>query len=538
MLLAACGDGGSSASDTGDASTGAQGSASGGSTTETGPNPGGDTTSAAAESSGDASTTDTGINPSVIPSLVVEYVDGEGTLQTVQVAQDGSTEIAGAAPLLVFFDATGTRSDTEDTPEAAWWDIGYRLDYGESLGGVWDYGGGSRDEDLGEPVFGRVFTRPGAYVVRLRVRDGVGNESELQLAVATSEPPEPVVIEPDLATWPALTSGSHYQLRAGGDYRGLGELRCGGLHNVLFSKLGEGEDPRIGRFSPEDRGLSSTVLTPARHIRTMDIDVEELHISVIGTQYSGAVRGRVRTFTGDPIGYYYDNAANSEAERENVRYPHGVFLWDTGEINPPSGDQYIMIAALRNFVAQGVDFHKNGAAGNHALRNSGENHVYRHFRVRASVPSASLIKHQAGPGTLAWGSADQYGTVDGAKAAYDHPASKFVMQSGVFHAPGSTIPDICVGAGPENNDVGGQVGAVELMAFSDCVSGQDAWQSVAGTDVQMNGRVLSTRNVRLDEGRGDYVTQSAGAYTNNVPPGWDGPYRYEAENTRPVPSPF
>lgn len=314
------------ASDTGDASTGAHGSASGGSTTETGPNPDGDTTSAAAESSGDASTTDTGINPSVIPSLVVEYVDGEGTLQTVQVAQDGSTEIAGAAPLLVFFDATGTRSDTEDTPEAAWWDIGYRLDYGENLGGVWDHGGGSRDEDLGEPVFGRVFTRPGTHVVRLRVRDGVGNESELQLAVATSEPPEPVVIEPDLATWPALTSGSHYQLRAGGDYRGLGELRCGGLHNVLFSKLGEGEDPRIGRFSPEDRGLSSTVLTPARHIRAMDIDIEELHISLIGAQYSGAVRGRVRTFTGDPIGYYYDNAASSEAERENIRYPHGLFL--------------------------------------------------------------------------------------------------------------------------------------------------------------------------------------------------------------------
>lgn len=119
----------------------------------------------------------------------------------------------------------------------------------------------ARAEDLGEPVFGRVFTRPGTHVVRLRVRDGVGNESELQLAVATSEPPEPVVIEPDLATWPALTSG-----------------------------------------------------------------IEELHISLIGAQYSGAVRGRVRTFTGDPIGYYYDNAASSEAERENIRYPHGVFL--------------------------------------------------------------------------------------------------------------------------------------------------------------------------------------------------------------------
>lgn len=486
----------------------------------------------------DANSSPDGGSTLVAPRLVAEYVDSAGAIQSVQVAADGSTTITGVAPLFMFFDASSSRSATETTDVAAWWDLGYRLNYGEALGGTWPFGGASRDEDLGEPIFGRAFTRIGNNMVRLRVKDSVGNEATLSLTVTTTAPPAPTIIEPSAGVWPTFASNRHYQLRAGADYRGFGDLQCNGVHNVVFSKVGAGADPRIARFSPEGRGLSATLLTPSANVRLVDIDTEQLHMSVLGPRYVGAVRGRVRTIEGDPIYYIYDNSADTPGTRENIRYPHGVFLWDTGELNPPVGAQYVMITGLRNFVAQGIDVHKNQATGNHALRNEGEHHIYRHFRLRASVPSASLVKHQAGTGTTPWTAADQYGTVTGAKAKHDHPASKFVMQSGVFHAPGSTIPDICVGAGAENNDVGGQVGAVEFMAFSDSVSGQNAWQLVAGNDVQMNGRGLATRNIRLDQGTGIYATQSAGAYINNVPAGWNGPYRYETVNTRPIPTPF
>lgn len=478
--------------------------------------------------------------PSAItPNLVVEYVDTSGNLQSATINPDGSTEINAVAPFLMFLDARGTRSENRTTELAAWWYLGYRMNYGEDIGGTWTYGGASRDEDTGEPIFGRAMTNVGANVVSLKVKDGPTDEETISFTANLSAPPTPTIIEVSAGAWPSFTSGSHYQLRADGDYRSFGTLGTPGLHNILFSKVGSGADPRIARFAPESRGNSSTVLTPARNIRIMDIDCEEFFVSIIGIRYCGAIRGRVRTFGNDAPAYYYDQPdADTAGERENLRYPRGVFLWDTGELNPPSGTNYNMITALRNFFAYGVDFHKNGLSGNHCLRNSGTIHVHRHCRLRSSVSAASLIKIQAGSGTTPWGAEDQYGTITGTKSRYAYPTNYIVFQNNVYHATGSTIPDICMGAGPENNDPGGDLGAVEYVAFSDSVSAQNAWQLVAGLDVQVNGRNLGTRNIRLNNGTGAYVTQSAGSYPNNIPGGWDGPYLYETASTRPVPSAF
>jgi hypothetical protein len=476
----------------------------------------------------------------ITPDLKVEYVDTNGNLQTVTVATDGSTTISGIAPFLVHFDASGTRSthSSGNSESGAWWHLGYRINYDENIGGTWPWYGASRDEDTGEPIFDRVFTTTGTKNVRLRIRDGAGNETTVSLSVVVSAPPAPTIIDPSAGSWPAFSSNSHYALVAGGNYTSFGELGCAGLHNVLFSKTGSGADPIIGTFAPETRDLSTSVLTPSANIRIQDIDCALFRTSIIGYRYCGAVRGRVRTFENGSFEWYYDNVATTANERENIRWPRGTFFWDIGEINPLSGAQYIMIAGFRVLCAHGVDFHKNQVVANHALRNFGLSHNYRHCRIRASVASASLVKHQAGRGTDLWNDFDQVGTITGPKYRYEYPSSKFVMAQMVYHAPGSTIPDICVSAGAENADPDGPIGTIELAAFSDSVSAQDAWQLVAGLDTQMNGRILSTRNIRLNNGTGAYVTQSANSYITNVPPSFQGPYLYETVNTRPVPTPF
>ena len=479
-------------------------------------------------------------DPSAItPSLVVEYVDTSGDLQSTTINPDGSTVINAVAPFLMFLDASGTRSVNRATEVDAWWYLGYRINYGEGLGGTWTFGGASRDEDTGEPIFGRAMTTVGSNLVRLKIKDGPTDEETISFTANISAPPTPTIIETSAGTWPTFTSGSHYQLRADGDYRSFGTLSCNGLHNILFSKVGSGADPRIARFAPENRGNSTAVLTPARNIRLLDIDCEEFYASIIGFRYCGVVRGRVRTWGNDAPNYYYDQPdCDTAGERENLRYPRGVFLWDCGELNPPSGSNYVMISAFRRLVMSGVDSNKTGVTGNHNLRNSGESCVYRHNRLRNSVASASIIKIQAGSGTTPWGSGDQYGTITGSKERYAYPTTRIVHQSNVYHAAGSVLPDICVGAGPENNDPGGDLGAVELVSFTDSIGYHPTWQLVAGNDVQMNGKSLSTRNIRLNNGTGGYATQSAGSYPNNIPGGWNGPYLYETTNSRPVPSAF
>lgn len=450
-------------------------------------------------------------------------------------ALDGSTVITGPAPLLLFADAGGTRcSATAATETLAWWDLGHRIRYGYGTGQTWPISGADYSKDYGEPLFGRVVEDPGTYSMVYEVINSNGIIEQIPFTVIVTAQPAPTIIEVADGAWPAWTNGGHYALRAGANYSAFGTLPFAGHYDITISKVGEGADPIVGTVQLDSRNPTAlaTVENPSRNIRLVDIDVAELHCGAMGPQFCAAVRGRVRTYTAAAFSYVYDNNATTETQRANVRMPRGIFLWKTGELNCPSGDQYVMITTLREAVVEGVNIVKNGPTGNHALRNYGRDHVWRHNRLSTTVSSASLIKTQAGNGVVAWtDNEDTIGTVTGTKAFEHRPASRFVFANMVYHTPTSVIPDICVGAGAENNDPGYGHGVSEYIAFSDSVSAENTWQSVAALDTQVNGRAHSTRNVRL--ANGTYVTQSAGAYEVNVPVEFRGPYRYETVNTRP-----
>jgi hypothetical protein len=242
--------------------------------------------------------------------MAVEFVDAQGVRQSVRVVS-GQTTVSGVAPFLIKFDASGTRapaafgaqSAIPDAEAHAFLMTGYRLNYGENRGGVWQYPQGSshsRDEDTGPPVFSYVYQTPGSYPVRLRTRDALGNEADVRFNVVVNAPPAPILIRASDGRWPNFVSGARYALEANGDYRSFGALETGGRHNIVIEKTGSGADPRIGRFSPDGRSkFSATQPTEYRaaHIRLVNVDMEEFFSGQRGYDYVGVIGGMVRRFS-------------------------------------------------------------------------------------------------------------------------------------------------------------------------------------------------------------------------------------------------
>lgn len=473
----------------------------------------------------------------ITPSLRVSYVpEGGGARTSVYAAADGSTTLNVTVPALLFFDATGTRCSATAVDEIdAWWRLRYRMSYDEAPG-TWPISGMPSHYDEGEPIFGKVIETAGTKTFQLTVKNSNGTIAVRTITVVASNPPAPTVIELAAGSWPSWVDGTHYALRGDGNYLSFGDMEFAGHRDIIVSKIGAGADPQVSGFTPDNRDALAlgAVQAPSRNIRLVDIDVSRYFNGSMGPQFCGIVRGRARTYEASAYDYLYEHGALSDVQRANLRFPRGVFLWKTGDLRCALLNQYVMISAFRELVMQGVRVIKDGPTGNHALRNSGFMHVYRHSQALATVSSASIVKHQAGNGQTAWvDDEDSVGTTTGARLWDHRPTSHLVMDMMLYHDVGSVIPDICVGAGAENNDVGYGHGVIQFCAFSNSRSAQNAWQSVAGLDVQVNGKAHSTRNIRLLDGT-TYVTQSAGAYENNVPVDMRGPYLYETVDTRPV----
>ncbi len=484
-------------------------------------------------------------NGAITPSLVVEYVDTSGVRQTRTVAADGSTSITGVAPFLVHFDATGTRSvvTTGDSEPEAYNNIGYRLNSGEAIGGTWTYGGRSRDEDTGPPIFGRVYTQTGTFTARLRCRDSESNESTRSFTVVVTAPPTAALITVASGSWPTFTSGSHYSLEAGGNYTSFGQLSCDALHNILFSKSGSGADPIISTFQPDSRNNVDSVITAARNIRIQDIDCASFTPSNVGFQYCGAVRGRVRR----SFPPSYSDGSNA-TQRNNHRYPRGMFLWDTGEMNPDVGEQYVWLTAGRHVHLAGVVMHKNGAAGNHTVRSLHHKSSMRHCNFYATVAVVTHFKQQALEVTAGDGQPDSWEINDDrvrpsdGSRKYGYPNSYFVLHSNQFDRAGTTLADNAVAIAPQFDDTPAPDEGHEFNALEDCIAANANFNNQNPNVVDLGGRYLSVRNVRMSMGTGTYATLGNGSKnSNNIPPGWNNPGSVnlvESVNTRPVPTAF
>lgn len=456
-----------------------------------------------------------------------QYVDTSGNLQTVTANSSTTPTITGVAPLSVRFNSGGSRSiaTTGDTEGEAFTQMAHRFDSGEGLAGTWSLTGGNKNVIEGAPIVGHVFTSTGTHTVTQWVRDSEGRQSLVTFSAVISAPGAGTDVAVG-GSWPTITNGMIINLAAGTDHSGKGTLNLSGLHNVLIRKTGSGADPIVSAINWDNRNTVGTVASRTRGCRTLNIAVGSVNESAIGSLYCSVVGGNLGSYSMTPATWFWENEASTQNEKDNIRFPRGMSLWDCGVVSS-NGTSYVVIGEASNFTARNVDFNKTtGDAGQHVLRGWFRGLDLRHcrFRANAGVAFTSYCKLQGsdnGSTLDPWPEDDKIGVWNGSK--YFPTAGEYVVSNNVFGAAGSNnSPGNNIEMLPENDS--GLDQAIELCSLENNVWYVTSW---SGWSNAFAGRHMQYANNRMNLGAGGEAQYQSGATTgrlDRVPPGWDGPY--------------
>ena len=259
---------------------------------------------------------------SVTPVLYAGYMDASGNRQWTTVV-DNVTTISGTAPFFVEFyggDSVSAQTNS-DTPDEAFHNLGFLINYGENLGGNWSLSGLPRDTDRGIPMFAHTYTTAGTHQARLTCRDSAGNQAFIRLNVVVSAPGAGVEMTPGVI--PAFADNTVYNAPAGGVWGDI-TSQLTGRRNVIVRKTGSGADPVFGTVTLDDRNNSNTTITRSGGIRFLNCDVAQVFWGNVGFDYCAFVGGRVRSLNPAPM----ENAADqlivnnrTELQFSNVELP-------------------------------------------------------------------------------------------------------------------------------------------------------------------------------------------------------------------------
>lgn len=473
---------------------------------------------------------------------------------------DGVTTISGVSPMLVKLDGSGSRCPTAfaaqgsiTDPEAyAYLMGGYRMGYGEGAG-TWTYPTGTsfpRNEDTGVPIFAHIYDAPGTYQARLRVRDVLGNESTITCNVVVAAKPAATHIPVSAGAWPAFASGTRYTLDAGADYRSFGVVETGGLHNIIFEKVGVGADPRIGTFSPDGRSKFSATEEfefRAAHIRLVNIDIEHFVEGQRGFDYVAVIGGLIRRFSGGGQNSLWQEG--STILKSNVRYSRGLFLQGTEVRSTADGSGYVIINTFHGFHARDTRFihAENGTTTWAMLRLYGSQHSLRNCFWRCDVNGGggigTVISQLALEGVTptVWRDDDLAGPIAGTTNSekYGYICDKQVMQNNQIYDAGSFLTNGVSSVGGGNPEGSLKV-YPRLIGWEDNVFFPSGAIGQSIDNLQLFGQFCFARNNRKNMGAGDYVTATTGAPNASVGDSvtYNGPFFNETVNTRPVPTEF
>ncbi|MCC5869125.1 MAG: hypothetical protein JJU27_11465 [Gammaproteobacteria bacterium] len=492
--------------------------------------------------------------------LNAEYVDPTGVRRSVSTSGE-SVVIRGIAPFLVAFDASDSRapaafssqSEIADEEAYAFLMVGYRLNYGDQIGGIWRYPQGanhSRNEDTGPPIFSRVYREPGTYTARLLIRDELGAEDQVQLTVIVEPPANTVHIPVSAGQWPNWVNGTRYTLQAGADYRSFGSIDTGGRHNISIEKTGSGSDPRVSTFSPDGRSkwsATSEFEYRASHIRLVGIDFNHFSEGQRGFDYVGVIDGRMRRFSPGGQGQLWHEG--DRVHRSNTRHARGLFLQDTEVNNIGSGNGYIMFGTFRGFYAQGTRFHsyENGSTTWLMLRVYGSYFSFRnnlwYLGVDGGAANGTTLSMLSldGVNETVWRDDDTVGPLGSSSngARYGYIGEKQIAQHNQYYAEGSYLTNGIVSTG--GNPSGERRVRPRLVGWEDNVWYPSGAVS-RGIGTALGGNYVFWRNNSRQMGSGSYIQPSTFP-PNNIQGVTDtvtyhGPYLLESTNSRPVPSGF
>ncbi len=203
---------------------------------------------------------------------------------------------SGAAPLAVFFDASGTTYG--GSAIRPFHDLDYRWDFGDPASGVWDTNGQSRNAGRG-PLNAHVFERPGTYTVTLSVSDGQGQVATRQSIVNVNVPTSGTCYS-TTGNFSGCPTGFQQvttsQVAGNGLYRrGETFTRVGNLSNVsLLGAFGTGPRPRLVFTSaPSAVSASNNALI---HGVAIDGGGYAIQAGGLGTEHLFVVDNEIKNF--------------------------------------------------------------------------------------------------------------------------------------------------------------------------------------------------------------------------------------------------
>jgi hypothetical protein len=223
--------------------------------------------------------------------------------------------------------------------------------------------------------------------------------------------------------------------------------------------------------------------------------------------------------------------------RNNVTYCRGFYLQNTG-VMTPNGD-YCVIFDSSGAYFRAVRFEHNAAE--HIVRGMQHENTFRSCLWKATGPNTRTYMIMQGSGTSGVDPPDPWDYINWrvGSATLNRPFSAACSKSYVhncqFGEAGHQLPWAYGNAGPENNDTGQFVQGTELCGGEDSVFFKTA--NPAGTNglgIDLNGRELFWRNMKMDMGAGAQASHEQGREPNRIPTGWNGPYLVQSANTRPL----
>lgn len=469
----------------------------------------------------------------MVPSMQVGYMDSSGNRQWTNVI-DAVTTISGTAPFPVeFYGGESISAQTDsDTPDEAFFNLGFLINYGENLGGTWSLSGLSKDTDRAIPMFAHVYTTAGTFSARMTCRDSAGNQAFVRVNVVVSAPGAGVDMTSGVL--PTFADNTIYNAPAGGTWPNITN-QLNGRRNVIIRKTGAGADPIFGEVSLDNRNVPTGTITRSGGIRFLNCDVAQVSWGSVGFDYCAFVGGRVRTLNPAPMEFYADELINISATSEqfaNTRNFRGLFLQDTGVLGESPAPGYNFIGQGRGLHLINVDSQKT-STGQNNFRGVFAYSSFRHCRFNNQVSSSGYLKLQGIESTLGsnlpdvWPDDDQVASFSEDRKL-GLPCTRVAVVDNIIGQSGGTTPAANAGFGPQNNDIAPAEGC-ELSGLEH----NRYFQTTEWYSIDLGGRGLSARDNLLNLGAGANVSATQGtAQPNRIPPGWNGPYY--TTNNRPV----
>ena len=436
---------------------------------------------------------------------------------------------SGVAPLAVHFDASASTADGNSIPFHS---LRYDFNFGDDRGLTWAVSGLPKNTQTGGPIAAYVFDNPGAYTVRVRVRNPNNGESSESSVTVSVQDPNTVFAGTNTicvstssnfadcptgalrqTSVPSIQSQKRILLRRGESFGGISINH--GVSNVLITAYGSGNKPRVS-------SVSIGSLSPSNSSFPSDISTVDLNIQNGYTQYVTGSRlllyrcdfdvpqgdlviGQIEI--GAALGYIVQNhtlPANQYHQPREIFVVENTLFGSTANphVNMAGEGSRLVILGNRMGIAQQhtvrvFAMHKGYIAHNHLRGISSDG-----IRVALKLHSGGLGEYN-----------DNY-----ALSGSTWASRQVVIANNTLGDPASNN-SFTGGASPENN------ASESRQGLEDVILENNRFHRGPNTNTEfiLMGRRMSNRgNVRIDGGPVN-INQFGNSF-QLLPAEWNGPY--------------